>query len=65
MKLELNYYKESGKWYTTEIKKLPTDYNINDIIDFVKKKESFKGMTVTVHIIEPDEFKQPYRFFRL
>lgn len=67
MKLELNYYKESGKWYTREsiflnsLDDLPQDLEDNGI----------KGMLVTVHIIvESDEagessYKQPYRFFKL
>lgn len=65
MKLELNYYKESGKWYTMEIEHLPADYELDDIKDFIKERRTFKGMSVTVHIIAEDGFKQPYRLYRL
>jgi len=65
MKLELNYYKESGKWYTMEIENLPADFDINDIPNFLLERRRFASMFVTVHIIEPDGFKQPYRFYKL
>lgn len=71
MKLELNYYKESGKWYTKEIENLPIDYGIDDVEAFIKDKKAFKDMLVTIHVvIDSDEagevsYKQPYRFFKL
>ena len=65
MKLELNYYKESGKWYTMEIENLPADFDIGDIPNFLLERRRFASMFVTVHIIEEDGFKQPYRFFKL
>ena len=65
MKLELNYYKESGKWYTTETEELPSDFDIDDIPNFLLERRRFASMFVTVHIIEEDGFKQPYRFFKL
>lgn len=61
MKLELNYYKESGKWYTTE------KIFIASLDDLQKELEDngIKGMLVTVHIIELDGYYKPYRFFKL
>lgn len=70
MKIELNYYKESGKWYTKEIEELPADYDIDDIPAYIMEGTRFTDMFVTVHIIEDDNsgaapFKQPYRFYKL
>jgi hypothetical protein len=65
MKLELNYYKDSGKWYTTETTELPIDYTIDDIPGFLLERNKFTSMFVTIHIVEEDGFKQPYRFYKL
>lgn len=62
MKIELNYYKESGKWYISEIEELPADYGIHA---YIMERTRFTDMFVTVHIIEEDGFKQPYRFYKL
>lgn len=54
MRAELNFYKDSGKWYTTETIEVES-------LDRVENHRSILNMTYTVHIIEEDGFKQPYR----
>lgn len=54
MRVELNFYKDSGKWYTTEY------INLNDLSQ-LDGANFIYGMDYTVHIIEEDGFKQPYR----
>lgn len=57
MKLELNFYKSTGKWYTKEEVEI-------DNIDFIKDYPFYKDMDYTVHIIEDDGYLQPYRMFK-
>lgn len=61
MEIELNFYKQSGKWYTKEI------INISDIdlvIYYVMENNLYPDMDYTIHIIEEDGFLQPYRIFK-
>ena len=54
MRTELNFYKYSGKWYTTET------ITLNDLSEL--GGATFKyDMDYTVHVIEEGGFKQPYR----
>ena len=59
MKLELNFYKSTGKWYTKEV----VECRDFDVLE--KQCDSFyPGMDYTVHIIESDGYLQPYRMFK-
>jgi hypothetical protein len=57
MRIELNFYKDSGKWYTTE--EIDVSY-----ISLVDDYPCYKDMDYTVHIIEEDGHKQPYRLYK-
>jgi len=57
MKLELNFYKSTGKWYTTQITEC---VDLSDI----EKYPYHPDMDYTVHIVESDGFLQPYRMFK-
>ena len=57
MKLELNYYKKSGKWYTTETVEIEDD----SLFDFFPA--NYPNMLCQVNIIETDGHIQPYRIF--
>ena len=57
MKLELNFYKSTGKWYmkqTTEV----TDLTV------IEDYPYYSDMDYTVHIVESDGYLQPYRLFK-
>lgn len=58
MKVELNFYKDSGKWYTKETFDI---YDV-DLLEFCMSENNlYIDMDYTIHIIEEDGFKQPYR----
>jgi hypothetical protein len=59
MKLELNFYKSTGKWYAKEV---ITVSNIEDVSYNVEVL--YPGMDYTVHIVESDGYLQPYRMFK-
>lgn len=62
MKIKVEYYKDSGKWYTTQEWIVGhTDYIENDL----KKLTTYSGMTAVVYIVESDGYLQPYRMFKL
>jgi len=59
MKLELNFYKSTGKWYTKD------QVEIDDIdSDLISNYPYYTDMSYTVHIIAPDGVLQPYRMFK-
>lgn len=59
MRLELNFYRESGKWYTTD------QIEIHDIDStLISHYPYYTDMDYTVHIVESDGFLQPYRMFK-
>lgn len=59
MKLELNFYKSSGKWYTKEV------VECRDFAVLEKQCNTYyPTMDYTVHIIAPDGMLQPYRMFK-
>ena len=57
MKFELNFYKESGKWYTKDTVEL-------DDFTLLENYPLYKDMDYTVHIVENDGFLTPYRMFK-
>ncbi len=57
MKLELNFYKSTGKWYTKETAEV-TDLTV------IEDYPYHPDMDYTVHIVESDGFLQPYRMFK-
>jgi len=57
MKYELNFYKNSGKWYTKETVEL-------DDPQWLEVYPRHIDMDYTVHIVENDDFLQPYRLFK-
>ena len=61
MKLELNFYKPSGKWYTAEI---INDIDVDLVEYHIKKYLPYDNMDYTVHIVAPDGVLQPYRMFK-
>lgn len=62
MKLKIDYWKNSGKWYTSETTEVQ-DFNEIDLL--MSEPQKFLGMTATVLIIEEDGHEQPYRLYRL
>lgn len=62
MKIKVEYYKETGKWYTTE------EYSVRDVTiieDFIVGLGTYLTMTAVVYIVESDGYLQPYRMFKL
>jgi hypothetical protein len=57
MKIEINFYKSTGKWYTKE------EVDVTDLT-LVDNYPFYKDMDYTVHIVESDGFLQPYRLFK-
>lgn len=58
MRIELNFYKPSGKWYTTET----IDISDVDLVEYyVIENNLYTTMNYTVQILEEDGHKQPYR----
>lgn len=57
MKVELNYYKDTGKWYTKEVIEVES-------LERVEYHRNYLTMDYTVHIVESDGFLQPYRMFK-
>lgn len=57
MKYELNFYKNTGKWYTQETVEL-------DDPQLLENYPFHRGMDYTAHIVESDGFLQPYRLFK-
>ncbi len=62
MKIKVEFWKETGKWYASERYELES---LDAVNDFMSSFDRYKGMTATVYIIESDEYLQPYRMFRL
>lgn len=59
MKLQLNFYKNTGKWYTKD------DVEIDDIYsDLISNYPYYRDMDYTVHIVHSDGFLEPYRIFK-
>lgn len=59
MKLQLDFYKSTGKWYTRDI------VEIEDLCsDLISSYPYYTDMDYTVHIIEVDGALQPYRLFK-
>lgn len=59
MKLEINFYKSTGKWYTKDV------VEIEDIGSaLISKYSYYTDMDYTVHIVESDGYLQPYRMFK-
>lgn len=54
MKYELNFYKPTGKWYTSETTETG---DLEILLDY----PFFKDMDYTIHIVESDGFLQPFR----
>lgn len=59
MKLELNFYKSTGKWYTKDLVEIE---NIES--DIIINYPYYRDMDYTIHIIESDGNLQPYRMFK-
>lgn len=60
MKIELNFYRQSGKWYTTEEIDI---YDLDLIAHHVGKHLPYKDMNYTAHLIESDGHLQPLRLY--
>jgi hypothetical protein len=59
MKLQLDFYKSTGKWYTRDI------VEIEDLdSDLISRYPYYTDMDYTVHIIASDGVLQPYRLFK-
>lgn len=61
MKIELNFYRPNGKWYTKEIIE---DIDVDLIVFHVNDNHLYPDMDFTIHIVESDGFLQPYRMFK-
>jgi hypothetical protein len=61
MKIELNFYKNTGKWYTKEVIE---NVDIDLIQYYVVDNNLYPNMDYTVHIVENGGFLQPYKMFR-
>lgn len=61
MKILVNYWKASGKWYSCE------DFEVSDEdqIEESLAKTAFGDMTATTYFIEEDGSLLPYRTFKL
>lgn len=59
MKLQLDFYKSTGKWYTRDIVEIE---DLNS--DLISRYPYYTDMDYTVHIIEADGVLQPYRLFK-
>ncbi len=57
MKIKIEYWKTTGKYYSTE--EIEVD-NLDDI-----ESKLLKQMVSTTYIIEADGFEQPYRAYLL
>ena len=57
MKIKVEYWKVTGKYYSTEIIEVE---NLDDI-----ESKLLKQMVSTTYIIEEDGFEQPYRAYLL
>jgi|GEM_PF-5376283 len=57
MKIKIEYWKTTGKYYSTE--EIEVD-NLDDI-----ESKLLKQMVATTYIIEADGFEQPYRAYLL
>jgi len=59
MKLELNFYKSTGKWYLKE------EVEIDDLFsDLISNYPYYRDMDYTVHIVESAGYLQLYRMFK-
>lgn len=67
MTIEFNFYKESGKWYTTEkiVVNTPSDDLDDEIRALIPNRTTRQDMYCQVNILEVDGHIQPYRIFKL
>ena len=65
IKIKIDIWKESGKYYTTELVKVNS---IDEITNFMLEYQRYKGMEATVYYEEEDRtisYWQPYRKYKL
>jgi len=62
MKIKLEIWRSSGKWYTNETLEVENLEGITSLLIDMKK---YQGMFCTTYIIEDDNHLQPYRMYKL